>query len=209
MAEDSNPSKTVPDPLELGGPKGLENGATPPAAMSLEDINKIMGRSYATIDDARQGLEETKKFVGQKEIVKEVIKEVPPANMVTREEFDRVNFFRENPEANKHQELVTQIAKANGISVQEAFKSEFVQNTMKQLKTAEDVASTRSTLTSNPRLGIISDASTKAKEAFESSQKARASGDVLTADRLQREAESSALSAVIKAFDLDGKKISD
>lgn len=211
MAEDPNPPEVVPVAPGTSAPEDKGNESTPPAGMSLEDINKLTGRTYTTLEDAQKGIKETYGFVGAKpkEIVKEVVKEVIPKDVVTREEFQTSEFFRDNADANKHRDLVTTVAKANGISVQDAFKSEFVQNTIKQLNVADEASKARSALTSNPRLGIVSDDATKAKEAFEGSQKARAAQDPVQADRLQREAETHALSAVIKAFSLDGKKITD
>lgn len=210
MAEDNNPSDPVVEVLGTDTAKGKENAGTPPAGMSLEDINTLTGRTYATLEEAQKGVKETYAFVGGKPKVVEVIKEkvVIPDNVVSREEFETANFFRDNPEANKHRQLIEQVAKAQGITVQAAVETEFVKNTISKLNVADEAASARSGLTSSPRLGIIRDASTKAVEAFSNSQKARAGGDTLTADRLQREAETEALSAVISAYDLGGKSIS-
>jgi hypothetical protein len=144
-------------------------------------------------------------------VVEKVVEKLPD-NVVTREEFDRSEFFRSNPEANKHKSLLEQVAKANGMRVQDVYAGDpenpvakFFKDTVAKLTVADEAANARSALTSDPRLGIISDDSTKAKEAFESSQKARASGDTYTADRLHKEAEQSALNAVIKQFGLAGK----
>jgi hypothetical protein len=217
MAEDPNPPVTVTDPPGTSGAAGAGNESTPTAGLSLEAINKATGRQYKTIEDALSGVGETYRHVGQPPRVVEKVVEKLPENVVTREEFEKSEFFRSNAEANKHKSLLEQLAKGNGMTVQEIFAGDpeknpiakFFKETAAKLTVADEAANARSALTSDPRLGIISDDSTKAKEAFEASQKARASGDMLTADRLQKEAEKSALDAVIKHAGLEGKGIVD
>lgn len=230
MADNPNPPADVPPvipPAEVPG-----NGGTPPgdggareiaaaAGMSLEQINELTGRSYRTLEDAQRGVKETYAFVGGKprELPKPADAPAPiiPEGMVTRAEFEAANFLRDHPEHNANRQLLEQLAKANGKTLVEVATGDpekdpvakLYHETANKLKLADESANTRSALTSNPRLGIIRDSSSKAMEAFEGSQKARASGDVLTADRLQKTAESEALSAVIGAFKMEGDTIVD
>lgn len=211
MAEDPNPPVTVPVVPGTSTPEGSGNESTPPAAMSLTDINKATGRNYTTLADAMKGVSETYRHVGNPPVVEKVVEKIPD-NLVTRDEYERSEFFRSNAEANKHKTLLESVAKANGLTVQQVFNGDpatvpaakYFQETAAKLNMADETTNARSALTSNSRLGIVSDDSTKAAEAFDASQKARAAGDIMTAERLQKSAESSALSAVIKQFGLAG-----
>lgn len=155
----------------------------------------MTGRKYATLEDARKGVAETYRHVGAKEVV--------PPDAVSRAEFDAALFFRDNTEYNANRTLIDTIAKANGITVQEAVQTPFYKATAEKVKVADDAESARSVLTSSPKLGIVRDASTKALESMENANKSRQAGDVVAAGRYQAEAESAALAAVIGAFGME------
>lgn len=202
---DPNPSPDVPDVPQLSTAEAPENGqppATPPSpasveGMSLTDINALTGRKYDSLEAAKAGVAETYRFVGQR----------PPAppegSYVPREEFELSEFFRDNPDHALNKNLIQDMAKARGIKPQDVVALPDYQSIAQDRKTAKEAADARSVLTSSPKLGIVSDKSAKAVEAFESSQKARAQGDTIAADRFQKEAESSALAAVISGFGMD------
>lgn len=186
--------------------------------MSLEDINRLTGRNYATLEDAQKGVAETFKFVGNPSArgtdggtpaPTPNAPSSPPAGFVSRDEFELSNWYRDNPEIAKHRELIDVYAKANSMKPQDVVNTQFFKDAVEKFKVAEEVGSTRSTLTSNPRLGIVRDSATKAATAFESAQKARASGDVVGAQRFQQEAESAALKAVIDGFGMQNDRIVD
>lgn len=230
MADNSNPADSVPAPnAEVNAnanppaPNQPANDLSAMTGMSLEQINTATGRDYKTLEDAMKGVSETFKFVGARNPQNTPApKDTPPQNIipegvVSREEFEASNFLRDNPEHNKHRELLQTLAKAHGTTIQAVATGDpktnpaakLYQDTAAGLKLAEEAQNTRSALTSNPRLGVIRDQSTKAMEAFENSQKARASGDTVTAERLQRQAEGDALGAVISAFKMEGDTIVD
>ena len=186
---------------EPGTPKDV-------SGMSLEDINTLTGRNYKTLEDARKGVQETYKFVGKG--TQESPDGTPPDGFVSREEFDTTNFYRDNPDHAKNRTLIDTMVKAsrqdgNPKTPQQVVETEEYKSLAGKLKVSDEVENTRSTLTSNPRLGIVRDSAEKAKNAFQRSQEARGKGEVVVADQLQREAESNALKSVLDAYEITGE----
>lgn len=102
----------------------------------LRDINKATGRNYQTIDDAKRGIEETYKFVGQRDKIQETPKEEPKSQKPTsdfEERLNRMEFASQNPEYKDYYDLVSGIAKSKNISTYEALNNTLEGQKIKKL----------------------------------------------------------------------------
>lgn len=210
---DNNPSEAVPEEPGTSSPEGEEN-VTPSAeeksgadagqakGMTLDEINTMTGRNYKTLEDAQKGIKETYNYVG--EAGKKTDAAVDPDKFMTREEFQAKEFFRDNPEHAKNKDLINELSKSQGLPPDKVVETELYKSTAARLSVADKVEDTRSTITSNPRLGIVKDTAQKASDAMEAAEKARASGDTIGEAKLRREAETNAVKAVADAYGIEG-----
>lgn len=210
----SNPPESLPDAPHVSAPAADGNATPPNQGLSLEDINTMTGRNYATIEDARKGIDNTYKFVGQPRPAAPAAPAAPspsaviPEGYVSRTELDKMLFYRDNPEYKKQESLIEALAAKNRISPQEVVKGEEYKGLAGLISKGEEAERTASVLHSNPRLGIVRDSENKARDAFELAQKARLANDPIAEQRYTREAESQAMKSVLDAFpDLKGNTI--
>jgi hypothetical protein len=115
----------------------VENVSTPDA---LEQINKATGRNYKSLDEALGGVKETFSFVGKKTETKDVTPEpkVNPGDKVEKLEWElgKINFISMNPEAKDYVNEIGAMAKANGVSWQEAYDNSRIKSLVKEKQQA-------------------------------------------------------------------------
>ncbi len=108
---------------------------------------------------------------------------VDDTKFVPREEFDKKNFYNDNPDYKDHADLLETFAKANP----EKSRAEIIQmDVFKSQFDASKSAKQKSILHSGSKVGVQSDAMTKAKEELKSGN--------------QQAADSMATKAVMEAF---------
>lgn len=109
---------------------------------------------------------------------------------MTREEFEEITLYEKNPQLKHFKPVIdglkatTQKSARDIVENDDTFKSLF-----SKVKAADELETTKSVLHSNPRLSVVTDKMTKAKEALDK-------GD-------DRTARKSAISAVIDAYGMD------
>lgn len=110
-------------------------------SLSLAEINEITGMSYKDKDTALKSIRDLKSQAGKAADLEGKLKATSDTNGKTddgaynelRDQLNRLeteNFYTKNPDVNR--DLVETIAKANGVSREEAMNSELYKNTVAQ-----------------------------------------------------------------------------
>jgi hypothetical protein len=102
--------------------------------LSLDEINSLTGHRYANVDEARKGLDNLKRAVGQKEIVREVT----PADLVQKvasleAQVAEANFYTEHPELKAHKDILSKFG-----NPYEAIKDPVIQKVVEAVKAREE-----------------------------------------------------------------------
>lgn len=119
-------------------------------ALSLEDLNKHLGKDFKTKDAALKALKDTFSYVGKKE--ENVEKELREKGFMTREELENEFFFRDNPQHSGNQDILRAIAKDQGISLAKAAQTESYKKLYEASAKYEEFQSSQSVMDSNPRI---------------------------------------------------------
>lgn len=132
-------------------------------ALTLEQLNAALGKQFKSKDAALKSIQDTFKYVGKKK--EDVADEVSKKDFVSREEFETILFYKDNPEVAKHREVIDAFAKANKITAQEAVGHASLKSLIESASGFEKVQQTKSVMTSSPRLKAVTDISKKALDA--------------------------------------------
>lgn len=159
--EDYNPSD-VPSENDVVSEE-VENVSTPDA---LEQINKASGRNYKSLEEALGGVRETFSFVGKKAEPKNVAPQ-PETKDALKEEVEKLSwkadkneFLYQNPEAKDFSDEIGALAKAKGVSWQEAYDNSRFKSLIKDKYQAGEetpVVSTGQRLRRNQNVDISTD----------------------------------------------------
>jgi hypothetical protein len=120
--------------------ESTQNDAAPQTAapgLSLEKINALTGHNYRTVEDAEKGIDNLKRLVGSKEVVKEV------ASPHLERKVQELEFYLEHPELKPYKELVSKFG-----NPQDAIKDPLFEKVLKSVKASEE----KETLNSNSRI---------------------------------------------------------
>jgi len=139
--------------------------------LSLEDINKTLGKEFPTKEAALKSIKDTFSYVGKKK--ETIAEEVKPdtAGFVTKEQYEADVFFAQNNDLSDVRSIIEAKAKADSISVSEASKAEDVQKIVSAVKSQSESEDSKNVLESNSR---ISDKDSDYQKDF---VKATATGD--------------------------------
>lgn len=164
---------TQPDPTgnsELDGAHMTPAGEAPAAGasdtMSLADINSLLGKDFKDIETAKRSLKETQSYVGKKkeDIAAELASSLPPtpaapdASSSQLRSIETRLFYSEHPQYKGHEALIASMGADPATVVEtEAFKTTF-----EKLKVADEIAQTRSVVSSSPRLAQTKSATDQA-----------------------------------------------
>ena len=203
MAEnDYNPFDSVASADELGAESGQKNESE-----VLKVLGEATGRTYESVDKAKEAIKETFSFVGKagnyKKIVDTIanklelgdekgvlqwLETVNKSNIPTQEQLqdvqgkvDELTFLTGNPEAKEHLPFLKKLAKAEG-NLEAAYNSEEFKEYLKLKKDSKASQEKSSVIESNQRVGIQSD---KLKPLTEQFQK---TGNIQDAESLVKEA---------------------
>ena len=156
-------------------------------SMSLQELNSVLGKNFTDKATALKAVKDTFNFVGKKVDISE--DDLKAKGFVSKAEFEKELFYRDNPEHSKNQEILESLAKAKGISLREAAQSDSYKKLFEGATNYEKSQSLKSVLESNPRL-----ASAMSRTANIRELKAQGRND---------EARSEAAKAIVEAFGLD------
>jgi len=196
VKEAKQPQKTLKDQLGEALSKKFPNDETALKAVkdtfsyvgklkNLTDLDGAMGQLQKILNTDQKGvisrIEEITKTGGQ----------VDSNRFVPREEFDRTNFYSQNPAYKPYSKLVENWAKANpDKSREEIVESDDFKEVFEKVKLQDEAANAKSVLKSNPKLGGITDKISESRQHLKE-------GKI-------EEAEKKAIGAVLDAYPLEG-----
>lgn len=146
-----------------------------PEAMTLEELNKTLGKNFKTKDSALKSLQDTFSYVGKKidDVRKEVISEVK-SNEATEKlakevaELKKEMFYKDNPDyANP---AIRNFIEKIGGNPSEVVKSKEFKEIFDKVSGFDKTIQLKTVLDSNPRLIAVKDNLTKAKEILSKNQ---------------------------------------
>jgi len=190
MEDENITPETLPE-TETGsdsqGAVGSEGSGTKVEAMTLEELNSVLGKKFSDKETALKSIKDTFSYVGKKtETVKE---DLSKSGYMTKEQFENELFFRDNPEHSNNKDILEAIAKAKNITLKEASQNESYKKLSENAANFEKGQSLKSTLEPNPRLASAMGRGQKVSEFMKSGQKDTA--------------RSEAAKSVIEAYGLD------
>lgn len=149
MENEEQTLNTNPETESLSAPaaEGEENvevAQTATPALTLEEINQLTGHRYQSVEDARKGLDNLKRAVGKKEIVKEVVDpNLKQEVEILKAQVRDATFYTENPELKPHKEIIAKFG-----DPYQAIKDPVVQKVLDAVKAREETED----LKSSPRI---------------------------------------------------------
>lgn len=157
--------------------------------LSLEELNKFLGKSYPNKETALKSLKDTFSYVGKKKdtVVKEALDE---NKFISREQYEEDMFFSKNPEYTtpEMREVIKSMAKAEGIKTSEVVEKESFKKIFGAVKGYSESQNLKSVLETNPRIA-------QTKSLLKEAQEANASGNKDLAKEL-------ATKAVMDAYEM-------
>lgn len=106
---------------------------------------------------------------------------VDPSKFISKDEYDRDMFFSKNSNYEPYKEIMTNLQKATGKSLNEVAQMEPVKALFDKAKAYDDTEKTKSVLMSNPRLGAVQDKITQAKTKLTAGDHSGAKADAVAA----------------------------
>ena len=207
-------SLTELDLESLNKALGKEFKDVPTALKSIKDTFNFVGKA----GNYRSTMETLTKTLGlsEDEVLKSMItnagsaaKDTAPtkaakkedAQYLTREQYETDMFFAKNGDLEPHRTVLEALAKAKGVSVQEAASSDDFKPIFEKVKGFEEIQSKRTVLESNPRLGSVTNKLDEARKADEVSRAAARSGDHRSAMKAHQVAKRQAVDAVLESLE--------
>lgn len=167
---------------DFNNPNPLSGGADVPSSDGTGSESKVvgikdvlaqtLGKEFPTDEAALKAVKDTFSYVGKRkeQIAAEMKQEsnVDTSKFISREEFEELNFFKENPEVAPFKAFVNAVKKETGKSYAEVLNSDEVKGVLEKVKAYNEFEKSKSVLSSNPRLGQVTDKMSKAREAAKS-----------------------------------------
>lgn len=200
MSEENRPSDSVPGDESVtpsGGDEKVSEG------LSLEELNKTLGRDYPSKAEALKAIKETYNFVGKPR--SRPTEQAAPQSHAQPEAHDDATverlasverrlaeseFYRTNPDLEPYRNEIAELA--GGRPLEQLAQSEAFKTFISKAKAHDEAEKSKSVLSSSPRLGQARDRVSKSREAL-------AKNDMPTAQH-------EAVGAVIEAFDMTSKR---
>lgn len=210
MPEDINTSETIPEEQDVSSAEGEENESEVPtqeevekqdlSQLSLEELNTLTKRSFKTKDDALKSIKETFDMVGQRkqDAEKKAQESIDMSNFVTREQYETDIFFKENPDFEQVKGTMLAMAKAQNIPIREVAESDDFKQLFEKVSGYDKLQKSKSVLSTNPKLGSVTDKLTKGRTAVDEARKANIEGNRGAYNRKMNEAKKNAVGAVLE-----------
>lgn len=156
---------------------------------NLNELKEVMGQLQTVFGTDQKGvlskIDEIAKTGGTGKI--------DPNKFVSKEKFDRSNFYLNNPDYKPYRKMIEVHQKANpDMTREEIVESDDFKEDFEKIKAHDEAKNSKSILKSNPRLGKASDKMSEAREA-------QGKGD-------QETAEEKAVDAVVEAYPVKPKE---
>ncbi len=208
MSDDNNNDNALPG-------DNLDGGASANQKTLKDVLSTTLGKEFKDDDTALKAVKDTFSYVSGASKAKKALEavmqsksmteeqaiafieqsatkqenQVDTSKYVSREDFERANFYNERVELKPYQSLIETFAKANpGKSRDEILAIPEIKTVLDKVKSHDTTERQKSVLHSNPRIGMSTDKLTKAREEL-SKGDAKGAGD-------------SAVGAVIDAFEI-------
>lgn len=143
--------------------------------LSLEELNKFLGKNYPNKDTALKSLKDTFSYVGKKKdtVVKEAFDE---NKFISREQYEEDMFFSKRQELSNPEikDVLKSMAKANNVTVQEAAELDSFKKVFGAFKGYSETQNLKSVLETNPRIAQTKSTMQEAREALNSGNKSLA-----------------------------------
>ena len=181
MEEENITSDPITDDLDVESADGEDEAVSEDvteekdtaeiADLSLEDINKTLGKDFPSKEAALKSIKDTYSYVGKKK--EKIAEEVKPSpdNFVTKDQYEADVFFAQNSDLSDVRSIIEAKAKAEGVSVKEAAKAEDITKVIEAVKSQSESQEAKNVLESNSR---ISDKDSDYQKDFATAQ---ATGD--------------------------------
>lgn len=123
-------------------------------ALTLEEINLALGKSFPDKETAIKALKDNNSFVGKK---KEDVAAslVGTGDYISKKELDTEFLYKENAVAAQHRTLIDSFAKANNLTSREALERPEIKTLLEKAKNFDASQSHKSVIETNPKLGQI------------------------------------------------------
>lgn len=157
--------------------------------LSLEDLNKALGKDFKTKDAALSSLREAQRTLSQKQQELAQLKETGGSDdriAALEKEVHNANFYSEHPELKPYKAVISSLGSDPEAVLADPQKKEVLD----KLIAHDEADKSKSVLMSNPRLGQVTDKITEAKQELNAEQPNFA------------KAEKNAVDAVIDAYQL-------
>lgn len=152
-----------------------DNTAQTIDAMSLDDLNKTLGKDFKDKATALKAIKDTFAYVGKKkeDVVKEVKQEIDPSAFISKDQYERDMFYSQNSEYNNPEvrEVIDSMSKAKGVSPREVVNSEAFKKVYEGFKGFNESQKLKTVLETNPRLAGTTTKLGEAKQAMTSGSK--------------------------------------
>lgn len=158
-------------------------------ALSLDELNKYLGKNYPNKESALKSLKDTFSYVGKKK--ESVVKEAFDENkFISREQYEEDMFFSRNPEYTtpEMKEIIKSMAKADGIRPSDVVEKDSFKKVFGAVKGYSESQNLKSVLETNPRIA-------QTKSLMKEAQEARMAGNKPLAEQL-------AVKAVMDAYEM-------
>lgn len=197
MENETLPEGTQPEEKSEGVQTGGENVSE---ALTLEDLNKTLGKDFKDIETAKKSLLDTQSFVGKK-----IEKAEPKEDPTVKETLDNLqsqlnesNFYRDNPQYNN--EETKALIKELGGNPNEVVEKDVFKNIFEKTSAYDKAQSSKSVLHNSSRLAQASTKMDDAKTAMDTADKAAAKGNLSEALQAKSKADYDAVQSVVESF---------
>lgn len=175
MEQDITPESLGGDAHMTASPdEGTVSGVE---ALSLEELNSALGKTYSNKEAALKSLKDTFAFVGKRkedvvsELAAKQAEALSKADSVVEKvsRLERELWYRDNPDYAGYRKIIEKI----GGNPQDVVNSEEFKEVFTKAKGFDETQKLRTVLESNPRIAAAKETFQKAKEAMETGNKAQ------------------------------------
>lgn len=161
------PDDTNGTPTPQGEGTSVVNGDAQVESLSLDELNKLTGSTYKTVEDAKKGIQNLRSFVGAKE-EKVIEKVVNTGEFITKEQYEQDVFYSKHEDLVPYKDIINARAKELKLTPWDAVeKDNSLKDTISKLRVADETEKAKSVLMSSPRLGQVTDSLSVAREAVQ------------------------------------------
>ncbi len=172
--QDYSPSNPSPDATHVDAAGGAEN--VNPNALTLAELNVLLGREYKDKESALKGIKDTYSFVGKKvEASASPTPATPFASAQDVKVLQEELFYSQNPDYKDYRKTIAMM----GTNPAEVVNSEAFKILWDKIKVADDASSKRSVVSSSPRLAQTQTAMDEAVRVANATRSAESTADVL------------------------------